>query len=106
MKLTWRREQPRNKQEKEEINNAAISLLDNVSFQAAMEDIEKAYLEMWITTSARDVEAREKLYLTIQLLKKLKEQLSIYCADYKINKENERIDLEYERFKRNAKKML
>lgn len=71
-----------------------------------MADIENHYMDMWKDSHPKDKEAREVLYLIIQLIKKLKVQLASYHQDYKVNMENGRLDEERDNMKRNLNKVL
>lgn len=53
----------------------AKQVLDNEAFKQAFTDIETEILESWKTSPARDLEGREKLWLSLQLLSKLKTTL-------------------------------
>lgn len=59
----------------------AKEVLDNEAFQSAFDDIRKEYTEAWMNSPARDVEAREKLYLMLQLTNKLQATLTGMVAD-------------------------
>jgi len=52
--------------------NRAKECLENEAFNWAFEGIEQELTEAWRKSPARDAEAREKIYLTLQLLTKLK----------------------------------
>lgn len=53
----------------------AKEVLENEAFTAAFEAIEKEIIEQWMSSPARDVEGREKLWSYLSLLKKVKAQL-------------------------------
>lgn len=55
--------------------NRARECLENEQFNWAFEGIEQELTDAWRTSPARDVEAREKIFLTLQLLTKLKAAL-------------------------------
>ncbi|MFU2327743.1 hypothetical protein [Pseudomonas sp. NFX98] len=57
--------------------NRARECLENEAFQWAFESIEQELTNAWQTSPARDVEGREKLYLMLQLLTKLKATIQI-----------------------------
>lgn len=92
MRITW------NKQTKPttaKINTSGVqanALLQNEIFKTVMADIEEHYTNMWKDSGAQDELAREKLYLAIQILKKIKTQLNSYYQDYLVNTENGKID--------------
>lgn len=69
----------------------AKEVLDNEAFAQAFADIEGEYTEAWKKSPVRDAEAREKLYLTIKLLHKLKTTLEASLTDGKLAK----VDLEH-----------
>lgn len=56
--------------------NRARECLENEQFVWAFESIEQELTEAWRKSPARDAEAREKIYLTLQLLTKLKAALT------------------------------
>lgn len=56
--------------------NRARECLENEQFNWAFESIEQELTNAWRTSPARDVEAREKIFLTLQLLTKLKATLT------------------------------
>ena len=55
--------------------NRARECLENEQFNWAFESIEQELTNAWRTSPARDVEAREKIFLSLQLLTKLKAAL-------------------------------
>ncbi|MBV4459182.1 hypothetical protein KVG96_14575 [Pseudomonas sp. COR58] len=55
--------------------NRARECLENEQFNRAFDGIERELTEAWQTSPARDVEGREKIYLSLQLLRKLKAAL-------------------------------
>jgi hypothetical protein len=56
--------------------NRARECLENEQFNWAFESIEQELTNAWRTSPARDVEAREKIFLSLQLLTKLKATLT------------------------------
>lgn len=58
------------------LGDRAKEVLENESFIAAFEDIEKDLLESWKNSPARDAEGREKLWIYQMLLQKVKTQLT------------------------------
>lgn len=56
--------------------NRARECLENEQFNWAFESIEQELTNAWRTSPARDVEAREKIFLSLQLLTKLKAALT------------------------------
>ena len=56
--------------------NRARECLENEQFNWAFESIKQELTEAWQTSPARDVEGREKIFLSIQLLTKLKAALT------------------------------
>ncbi|OOG11289.1 hypothetical protein [Pseudomonas sp. C9] len=52
--------------------NRAKECLENEAFIWAFESIEQEYTNAWRTSPVRDEEGREKIYLTLLLLAKLK----------------------------------
>lgn len=56
--------------------NRAREVLENEAFIQAWTDIEQELTEAWRSSPARDVEGREKIYLTLHLLYKLKAKVT------------------------------
>jgi hypothetical protein len=56
--------------------NRARECLENEQFNWAFDSIKQELTEAWQKSPARDAEAREKIYLTLQLLTKLKAALT------------------------------
>jgi hypothetical protein len=56
--------------------NRAKECLENEAFNWAFEGIEQELTNAWRTSPARDEAGREKIYLTLQLLTKLKAALN------------------------------
>lgn len=50
----------------------ANECLNNEAFQAAFEDIEEELTEAWKTSPQRDEEGRERLFLALTMLEKVK----------------------------------
>lgn len=55
--------------------NRAKEILENEVFQQVWIDIEQEYTEAWKNSPARDEEGRRKIWLYIQLMRKLKDQI-------------------------------
>ena len=55
--------------------NRAKEVLENEAFQAAFADIENEVIEQWKTSPARDEAGREKLWIYLSMLQKLKAHL-------------------------------
>ncbi|WP_423016881.1 hypothetical protein [Undibacterium sp. Di27W] len=53
----------------------AREVLENEAYQQAFADIENEVTEKWKNSPARDAEGREKLWMYLAMLKKLKSQL-------------------------------
>lgn len=64
----------------------ARQVLENEAFHRAFADIEEEYTEAWKQSPARDPEGREKIYLTIRLLQRLKLTLEASLTDGKLAK--------------------
>lgn len=56
--------------------NRAKEVLENEAFQAAFADLEKDILEKWKSSPVRDEAGREKLWLALSLLTKVRESLT------------------------------
>ncbi|WP_213941195.1 hypothetical protein [Pseudomonas sp. dw_612] len=56
--------------------NRARECLENEAFIWAFEGYEQELTEAWRTSPARDAEGREKIYLSLQLLNKLKAKIT------------------------------
>jgi len=55
--------------------NRAKEILDNEVFQQVWIDIEQEYVEAWKNSPARDEEGRQKIWVYVQLMQKLKAQI-------------------------------
>lgn len=53
----------------------ARQLLQDETLQEAFSTIEREYTEKWLSSPARDAEGREKLYLMVKTLHRLKSEL-------------------------------
>jgi hypothetical protein len=53
----------------------AREILDNEQFHAAFDEIEQEWTRSWKESPARDVEGREKLYLMLHCLEKVRGML-------------------------------
>lgn len=73
--------------------NRAREVLENEVFQAVWTDIEQEYTEAWKNSPARDAEGREKLWMYLRLMQKLKAQIVTTMETGKLAK----LDLEHER---------
>lgn len=62
----------------------AGDILASTVYQEAFAEIEKEYTAAWMNSPARDVGAREKLYLMLRLLKKVQGHLELKMTDGKI----------------------
>ena len=71
----------------------ANEVLDNEAFTAAFVDIEREILDQWKQSPARDQEGREKLWLMLSLLSKLKTTLESSISTGKLAK----IELKHQR---------
>lgn len=56
--------------------NRAREILENEAFISAYEVIEKDVIEQWTSSPARDAEGRERLWTYLQMLRKLKAQIT------------------------------
>lgn len=56
--------------------NRARECLENEQFNRAFESIEQELTNAWRTSPARDVEGREKIFMTLKLLGRLKAALT------------------------------
>jgi hypothetical protein len=59
----------------------ARQVLENEAFAQAFEDIEREYIDAWKNSPARDEEGREKLFITVKLLHKLRVVLEATLDD-------------------------
>lgn len=64
----------------------AAALLENKLLQGAFEALDLEYLTAWKTSQARDVEGREKLFLAIHVLGRVKAHLETMVRDGHIAK--------------------
>ena len=56
--------------------NRAREILENEAFVSAYEAIEKDVITQWTSSPARDAEGRERLWTYLQMLHKLKAQIT------------------------------
>jgi len=59
----------------------AKELLANPFFEYVLKDIEKKTILSWKTTPARDIEARESLFLCIKVIEKIRQFLDGYINE-------------------------
>jgi len=59
----------------------ARALLDNDLLGAAFATLERGYLEAWRATHVDDTAAREKLFLAVNIVGKVRDQLARVVAD-------------------------
>lgn len=64
----------------------AKEVLENEAFAQAFADIEEEYTDAWKNSDARDQEGREKAFLTIRLLHRLKLTFEASLSDGKLAK--------------------
>ena len=62
----------------------AQRLLDDKMLKDAFEMLEKAYIERWRATGIEDVTGREKLFLAINVVGKVKDHLTAFINDGKL----------------------
>lgn len=60
-----------NLQDTYEAGERAREVLENEQFKAAFEAIEKELIDQWTQSPARDADGREKLWLMLQMLRKV-----------------------------------
>lgn len=83
---------------------SANALLASDAYQAAMNDIETYYCDLWKDT--KDPDDRDKIWLSVQNLRRLKIQLNSYYSDYVTLKENGRLDAERDKMSQKLNKAL
>lgn len=71
----------------------AKDVLENESFLWAFESTEQELIELWKSSPARDAEGREKLFLMLQMLNKVKQTLTSRMETGKLAK----LELEHKR---------
>jgi hypothetical protein len=66
-----------------DVNRAerARALLDNDVLVEAFATLERSYLDAWRTTHVDDTAAREKLFLAVNIVAKVRDQLAKVVAD-------------------------
>lgn len=64
----------------------AQSLIDDELLKEAFKQLEADYITGWKATNARDTEGREKLFLAVQVVGKVRDHLSRVLADGKLTK--------------------
>lgn len=62
----------------------AQEILSSPAYVEAFEQIEQEYTQAWMNSPARDEAAREKLYLMLKLLHKVKGHLALKITDGKM----------------------
>lgn len=78
--------------------NASKLILEDPLFIEAFDLLDKAYTASWRETPARDVEAREKIWIAQGILGKVRGHLMSVVNDGKVAKKQ--IDQDFERKKR------
>jgi hypothetical protein len=63
----------------------AQELLDDELLKAAFEELEASYVRMWRTTSVDNVTGREKLFLAINVVGKVRDHLASVAANGKLS---------------------
>jgi len=56
--------------------NDAQSLLNNETLKECFSVLERAYIDVWKGTSAKDQDGREKLFLAVNIIGKVREHLT------------------------------
>lgn len=64
----------------------AREVLENEVFQAVFDDIEREVLDQWTNSPARDEAGREKLWIYLQLLRRVKAQITTTLETGKLAK--------------------
>ena len=64
----------------------AEELLEEPLIVEAFEEIERAYIDGWKSSKARDAEGREQLFLAINILNNVREHLKAAIRDGKLEK--------------------
>ena len=59
----------------------ARAALDNIALAEAFAMLERSYVEGWRSTRVDDVAAREKLFLAVNIVGKVRDQLARLVAD-------------------------
>jgi hypothetical protein len=62
----------------------AAALLENELLQESFARLEADYIAAWRITAARDADARERLWIAVNVLGKVKEHLGKVAADGKL----------------------
>lgn len=62
----------------------AQTLLDNAMLQEAFDTLEKAYIERWRVSHIDDDKGREKLFIAVNVVGKVKEHLSQIVSNGKM----------------------
>lgn len=61
--------------------NKAKQFLEDETLKGAFEALEKRYIDAWRTTDPGDGDGREKLYLAVNILGKVKEHIAAVAAN-------------------------
>lgn len=62
----------------------AQDLLDDDLIKDAFAELERAYMDAWRTTKVDDANGREKLFLAVNIIGKVKQNLLMVAADGKL----------------------
>lgn len=62
----------------------AQNLLDNDLLTEAFDEMERAYIEAWSATKIEDVVGREKLFLAVNVVRKVRGHLNTVVSDGKM----------------------
>lgn len=62
----------------------AQELLENSLLKEAFQDLEKNYLEAWLSTKTLETAHREKWWLAIQILRKIQEHLTLHVTNGRV----------------------
>ena len=62
----------------------AKHLIEHSLLNEAFDELERAYIEKWRTTEALDTQAREKLFIAVNVIGKVKQHLHTTLADGKV----------------------
>lgn len=75
--------------------SAAKALLDNPVFRQIFIDIELNVIELWKKTNNNDIDAREQLWLSLKILRKIEGQFKDDIMTHLINEKKYHDELNY-----------
>ena len=66
------------------LGHKAAALLNDETVKTALERLESSYTEAWLATGPRDTDARERLWMAVQVTRKFRDHLGVMVSDGKL----------------------